>query len=336
LGEEVHRRLSGHGFSPQERRAKEEFGVRFLAGEPNGLTNPSSSLSSLTSPERSAIIYFLGWNPIEGESFMKFKRSVTASLLFGVLFWCAHPAWAQKGFGLTEKEFVDKWKRANPKFIKGKEHFTKKRYEKAGEELKACLEILPEHSSALYLLAQVDYQKGDFPQALADIEKAKESFVVLSQFTAFIDAQRLDALRDEQMSLNQQISTLQDAYNRTRDETQKQQLMQSISLLRSQLSIINARLQERPLPEGITLPADYSFVHANILFKMNRFQDAHDQYLKTLESDSAHVGAYNNLVNMYYMARDYAGALEYIETAESNGVEVNPKLKEAVLKAAKK
>jgi hypothetical protein len=45
LGEEVHRRLSGHGFSPQERRAKEEFEVRFLAGEPNGLTNPSPSLS---------------------------------------------------------------------------------------------------------------------------------------------------------------------------------------------------------------------------------------------------------------------------------------------------
>jgi hypothetical protein len=39
VGEEVHRRLSGHGFSPEERRAKEEFGVRFLAGGPNGLTS---------------------------------------------------------------------------------------------------------------------------------------------------------------------------------------------------------------------------------------------------------------------------------------------------------
>jgi hypothetical protein len=47
LGEEVHRRLSGQGFSPQERRAKKESEVRFLAGEPNGLTNPSSSLNGV-------------------------------------------------------------------------------------------------------------------------------------------------------------------------------------------------------------------------------------------------------------------------------------------------
>jgi tetratricopeptide (TPR) repeat protein len=267
---------------------------------------------------------------------MRFKRLVTASLLFGVLGWCAHPVWAQKGFGLTEKEFVDKWKRANPRFLKGKEHFAKKRYEKAGEEFKSCLEVLPEHADALYFLAQVDYQKGDFPQALADIESAIENFAVISKFTAFIDAQRLDALRDEQMRLTQEITSLQDAYNRSRDESQKQQLMQSISRLRSEMSIITSRLQERPVPEGVILPADYSFIHGNILFKMNRFQDAHDHYLKALESDAAHVGAYNNLVNMYYMAKDYEGALKYIETAEGHGVEINPKLKEAVLKATKK
>ena len=43
LGEEVRRRLSGHGFSPKERRAKEEFEASFLAGEASGLTNPSPS-----------------------------------------------------------------------------------------------------------------------------------------------------------------------------------------------------------------------------------------------------------------------------------------------------
>jgi tetratricopeptide (TPR) repeat protein len=267
---------------------------------------------------------------------MRIKRSMSAVVICGALLWCTHPAWAQKGFGLTEKEFVDKWKRANPRYIKGKEHFAKKRYEKAGEEFRACLEMLPEHADAYYFLAQVDSQMGDFPKALGDIEKAEENFAVISKFTAFIDAQRLDALQDEQMRLSQEISSLQDAYNRSRDESQKQQLMQSISKLRSQLSVVTSRVQERPVPEGMTLPADYSFIHGNILFKMNRFQDAHDQYLKALESDAAHVGATNNLINLYYMARDFEGALKYIEAAEGNGVEINPKLKEAVLKATKK
>jgi tetratricopeptide (TPR) repeat protein len=271
-----------------------------------------------------------------GERRMKLSRPALACLLIFILFYGVQPVRAQKGFGLNEKEFVDKWKRSNPHFLKGKGHFTKKKFDKAEEEFKACLEVLPDHADALYFLAQVDSQKGDFPRALADIEKAEAAFAVISKFTAFIDAQRLDSLRDEQMTLNQQVSTLQDAYNRTTDNSQKQQLMQSISNLKSQLFAITSRLQEQPVPGGIAFPADYSYIHGNILFKMNRFQDAHDQYLKTLEADSAHIGAYNNLVNMYYMAKDYEGALKYIETAEANGVEVNPKLKEAVLKATKK
>jgi tetratricopeptide (TPR) repeat protein len=271
-----------------------------------------------------------------GERRMKVSRPVLACLLIFILFYCVQPARAQKGFGLSEKEFVDNWKRANPHFLKGKGYFDKKKYDKAEEEFKACLEVLPEHADALYFLAQLDSQKGDFTQALADIEKAEAAFAVISKFTAFIDSQRLDSLRDEQTRLSQEISTLQDAYNRTTDQSQKQQLMQSISNLRSQLSIINSRLQEQPVPGGMALPADYSFVHGNILFKMNRFQDAHGHYLKALEADASHLGAYNNLVNMHYMAKDYEGALKYIETAEGNGVEVNPKLKEAVLKATKK
>ena len=74
----------------------------------------------------------------------------------------------------------------------------------------------------------------------------------------------------------------------------------------------------------------------NMLFKMKRFQDAYGQYLEALEADATHIGAYNNLVNMHYMTKDYEGALKFIEAAERNGVEVNPKLKEAVLKATKK
>jgi tetratricopeptide (TPR) repeat protein len=274
--------------------------------------------------------------PDGGESRMKIRKSATAGFIFAVLLSCAHSAWAQKGFGLTEKEFVDKWKRANPNFIKAKENFFKKRYEKAGEQLKVCLDILPEHADAHYFLAQVNLQKGDLPQALSEIEQAKASFTVISKFRAFIDSQRLDSLRNEQMRLNQEISSLQDAYSRTTDEEQKQKMMGEIGTLRSQLSAVNARLQEQVVPEGISLPADYSFIHGNILFKMNRFQDAHDQYLKALESSPSHAGANNNLINLYFMAKDYDGALKHIELAERNGVAVNPKLREAVLKATKK
>jgi len=92
----------------------------------------------------------------------------------------------------------------------------------------------------------------------------------------------------------------------------------------------------RALAQKQELPADYYYIHGNILFNLKRFQGARDQYLKAIGVDAGHIRAYNNLANLYYTAKDYENALKVLEQAEAKGVALNPKLKEAVLKAAQK
>jgi tetratricopeptide (TPR) repeat protein len=113
-------------------------------------------------------------------------------------------------------------------------------------------------------------------------------------------------------------------------------LAETIDELRREISAINARLNEPARAEPLPLPAGYSYIHGNILFKMNKFQEAETEYLKAVGADPHHLPAYNNLINLRYVAKDYERALRYIEEAERNGLALNPKLKEAILQLAHK
>ena len=46
--------------------------------------------------------------------------------------------------------------------------------------------------------------------------------------------------------------------------------------------------------------------------------------------------AHINLANLYYMAKQYQKARDHLSKAEENGAEVNPKFKQAILKALEK
>ena len=66
---------------------------------------------------------------------------------------------------------------------------------------------------------------------------------------------------------------------------------------------------------------------------MRKLQEAHDQYVKSINRDPKHERAYNNLINIYFMAKQYKKAMEFVEKAESTGLKINPKLKEAIRQA---
>jgi len=267
------------------------------------------------------------------------KRSLIFIILsFATLLWTAHPVQGQKGPGPTEKEFAPKWERATPHFLKGKDYLARKELDKAEAEFRACLEVLPEHADALYFLAQMDYLKGDFARALADIQKAEANHAAMAGTHGFIDAERRKALLEERTKKEQEIAFMEDTLYASPCKTEQEllRLPEAIEALRREIIALNARLNKQPRPEPRPLPADYSYVHGNILFKLNRIQEASDQYLKAIEADPGHVRASNNLVNICYLTRDYEKALKFIKQAETNGVELNPKLREAILKTAQK
>jgi len=81
------------------------------------------------------------------------------------------------------------------------------------------------------------------------------------------------------------------------------------------------------------IPAEYFYIHGNILFKLKRNQEAHDQYIEAIKIDPQHGKAYNNLANLCYMVKKYKKSLHYLNLAEENGVQINSQLKRASIKA---
>jgi pentatricopeptide repeat protein len=266
---------------------------------------------------------------------MKRKKGPFIVLFLFFILLCANLSFGQKGFLMTERKVVEKYRLADAKFQKGKGYFIKGKDDKAEKEFRACLEIMPGHADALFFLSQIDYKKGDFNQALADIEKAKENYQHIGEFFTFTHQQRLETLRDEKMKMENEILTLQGQLAMAKTEEDKQKIQASINNVRALMMTIDTRLNE-PLPDVLKTPADYYYFHGNILFKLNKFQEANDQYLEAIRIEPTHASAYNNLINLYFMGKNYEIALQFINQAEANGVKLNQKLKEAVLKAAGK
>ncbi len=269
---------------------------------------------------------------------MRRSGFVFSFFLSASLLWASSSVQAQDSPNLSEKELAAKWEAAQPRFLKGREHFSKKEYDRAEAELKSCLEILPDHADALFYTAQIHYRRGDLVRALAGIEKAERSHDALAGADSLIESQRHKFLLNERKNMEQEIAFMEETFYDPSCKTDYEMLKlpESIEALRREIQAINAELNEPPRTGPRPLPADYSYVHGNILFKLSRARDAADQYLKAIESDSRHAGAYNNLINILYLTKDYGNAMAFIRQAEASGVDINQKLKQAVILLAKK
>jgi tetratricopeptide (TPR) repeat protein len=269
---------------------------------------------------------------------MKKTAQIALSLLFAVLLLIGDPLLAQKEPEQKEKGTTPKKEQASALFLKAKEDFAKKDLDRAEVELRGCLEAQPGYADALLLLAQVDYSKGDYAQALVEIQKAEAAHAAAAEGQNTMTAERRKELLAARTEKEQEIAFLGGIlYSDTcKSDVQRQRLPEEIDSLRREISFINAVLSQQQISEPLPLPADYSHIHGNIFFKMNRFQEAGSEYLKAIAADPGHLPAYNNLVNLCYVTRDFEKVLKFIDQAEASGVEINPKLKEAVVQIVEK
>jgi tetratricopeptide (TPR) repeat protein len=156
------------------------------------------------------------------------------------------PVLAQKASGANEKEFAARWESANPRFLKGKGHFAKKELDRAEAKFISCLDILPEHADALFFLAQIDYLRGNFSRALANIQKAETGHSALNGASGIIESQRRKVLLDERKRMEQEVAFMEDTFYAADCKTDQEMLKlpKSIETLRREISAINARLNE--------------------------------------------------------------------------------------------
>jgi pentatricopeptide repeat protein len=203
---------------------------------------------------------------------------------------------------------MQSYQAADKRFEKGKKEFGKGNIDKAEKEFNESLNIMPQHADSYFMLAQIAYKKGDLELARSRIEKAEENHQFIVKMKMNMEQVR--------------ILKMQEARDAgTYDERGSQSLDQRLN---------------RPVATVGEIPADYLYVHGNILFKLREFQQAHDLYVQAITIEPKHKDAYNNLINIYLMSKQYQKGLEYLKMADENGVKVNEKLKKAFLKAAGK
>jgi tetratricopeptide (TPR) repeat protein len=245
----------------------------------------------------------------------------------------------QERYMLDESE-SPKFKLAKQLFQKGQQLLLKEKYDNAIKPFKECLEIFPKYAHADYYLAQIYYKNGNFLQALEHIEKAKDNYDYLSKLGVNTHLEYLERLRTQRMELQEKIRDMETQLERIRARNpnpdvpnpEAEELKSQITTAEHSIRMIDDRLRS-PVPDQTKMPADYYYHHGNILFKLKRFGDAFDQYLEAVKTDPCHANALTNLANLKFMARKYQDALSYLDKVEKCGSKVNPKFKEAILKA---
>jgi tetratricopeptide (TPR) repeat protein len=264
------------------------------------------------------------------------KREILISVfVLFLIFCCAALVFSQEDYTRDEYRLRQKFKVANSIFEKGKKQFLKGDMKKAKMEFLKCIQTMPEHADASFFLAQIAYKNEDLDKALTYITKAKEDYRYIIKLKLNQQQQYFLKLQEQRQVVEQEILNLRGKLSRVSDTQQRESIKASIGRKERDLSIIDQQLRE-PVPDEEMeekLPADYHYVHGNILFQQKKFEEAFEQYQETIASDPGHGNAHINLANLYYMAKQYQKAQDHLSKAEENGAEVNPKFKKAVLKA---
>jgi len=242
----------------------------------------------------------------------------------------AAPLAAQKDFSQTEKEMLAKYKQARAHFLKGGEHLKSGKLEKAEKEADVSLGILPRSADARLRKAELAYQRGRYEDALTEITIAKDDFVTVKDLYAFFYQDYLDRLRKQRDDLDNYVKDMSTNVSDKGSSQGRNPAQAAISKAKQDIAEIDRKLYE-PVPQTLEVPAEFHYIHGNILFKLKRFAEARDQYQAAVKADPRHANAWNNLINIHFASGDQANALRLLEEAETNGVQVNAKLKQAIL-----
>ena len=262
------------------------------------------------------------------------KNRFAAFACFLIIVWgftvLALPLRAQKDFNMDEKKLIESFKRANPLYLDGAKQFIKGNLDKAEKKFLEALAIMPEHADAAYMMAQVHLKRKDFPEALASINAAEKNYTANAQFHTFTYQAYLDRLRQQRQELEAQRSQIMDSLSRQpASGSSRSTNSQATQFIDQSIKSIDSRLNS-PIPATFEVPADYFYIHGNILYQLRQPLEAAAQYREAIRLDPTHGYAYNNLALVLFSQGNYAEALDCLVKAEGAGAKVNPDFKKAV------
>jgi tetratricopeptide (TPR) repeat protein len=232
--------------------------------------------------------------------------------------------------GETAVSLLLKYKTQEKELAKARKLLLRRQTNQAEASLLLCLENVPEHYEAHYLLARVAAERGEFPAAIGHMERAEVEMEHLASLCRDWQQQHVRAETAERELVS--------------GESTKESAIQS-NCQASQSKVDTGRLDREaglapnsgpaPLdPRRFEVPAAYLFAHGNFLFKSRRWSEAAARYRLAVERNPRLAAAWNNLLSSLLLAGQGDEARAWLERAVQAGVDVNPGLRREVEKAA--
>ncbi|HEX9011072.1 MAG TPA: tetratricopeptide repeat protein [Holophagaceae bacterium] len=213
------------------------------------------------------------------------------------------------------------------RIVEARQAMEARRFRDAQQLLDPCLQKIPDHFEAHFLLAQMAYEHRDYAGALAEVETSERALAALDQ--QYHD--QVAELRAQEAAEAQAIKvSLDELTARGGDPTgccahlyaTKQSALRYLEEKKGQLYH-----QDTPF----AVPATYRLLHGNCLYRQGRPAEAIAQYRLAIQADPRQPDAWNNLLALLLETGDRSGARVELARAEAARVILRPALKRAVL-----
>jgi tetratricopeptide (TPR) repeat protein len=216
-------------------------------------------------------------------------------------------------------------------YTEGAEYYNNKDFAKAEECFNGALGILPVFADASFYVGMCRYNTGDFETALSGFEEAKGKYLVWTATIKKIhqdDYDRMEARLEELRFWKQDVmNTMGDYRNQNLTTTPSySNLSNQFAFIESEISKLERMKDSLLISAGETIPAKYYFHAGNCLLKLERYDQAFEQYVKAIEADPGYGQAYHNIASILFLAKEYEEAWLYMQSAKELGAEINKEL----------
>lgn len=220
---------------------------------------------------------------------------------------------------------------ASPSFAAGLRDFAAGRLDKAEKAFAGCVDKFPSHAYARYYLANILFLRRDYAASLEQMELALAHLDLMKVLGERAEQRKIAKLGELRASLDAMWEaadhTSEPCRNRRSIEWDKREV-------ENEAFQAEKAVAEKEAAFG-RVKAHYTYFLGNILFRLQRTPEAFRRYEEAVRIDPRHADAYNNLIAISYIARQYAVAQAFLEQAERQGLDesLNLELKERLFKA---
>ena len=246
-----------------------------------------------------------------------------------ILFVVAEPVTAKSRDGVDDTAYAT-FSKADSIFEEGRALFLEGKADGAREKLETCLRVFPQHADAQFILAQHYYLEKNLPEAEKQIRQAVANFDLWSRYIQHKHEEHLKTLGDKKVALQKQVEQDKQNLPYLSKCINKGRTAHNITMKEEDIARLSNSLTGRG-PELRGKLAEYFYLYGNIKYKGEQVLAAASHYRKAIGINPKHRNARQNLAALYLKAGRFHKAMEHVDLADAEEVDLDPRLEEDIV-----